>query len=209
MRTIQTVMHQLTDAKSITKDIKETLRKTDPVFSEKEARFLNAASALEQKLAHTVFPSVNEYLAAMEEKYVFSVIYIGWQGFQLNLDIFHNPVNALRLKEDYENLHQERRLETLSVAQPARGTIDSFCDTLKKLPEDCRSLTDEISDYYAYLETTGYKLAHYFGFLLADQFLPHVIPGYISDEVHTSLYTMELQEYLDFSLDALKKECSF
>lgn len=204
MRTIEKTAHRLTDVKSIAQDIMEFLRKSDPEFPEKESRFLQAAASLEQKLGDTVSPSAGEYLSAMEEKFVFSVIYIGWQGFQLNLSIFHNPVNALRLKEDYEDLHQERRLGTISVVDAANRTVCSFYDALDRLPTADTGLIDDITDFYSYLETVGYKLAHYFGFRLADRFLPYVIPGYISDEVHTRIYTEELQEYLNIKLEAMQ-----
>lgn len=204
MRTIETAMHQLTDVKSIAKDVMEMLRRSDPEFPEKEDRFLQAASSLEQKLGSSASPSASEYLTAMEKRFVFSVIYIGWQGFQLNLSIFQNPVNALLLKEDYEKLHQERRLGTIPVVNTAQHTICSFYDAVSRLPEDYTALIDDITDFYSYLETVGYKLAHYFGFQLANRFLPYVIPGYISDEAHTSLYTVELQEHLKIKLDLMQ-----
>jgi hypothetical protein len=140
----------------------------------------------------------------MEEKFVFSVIYIGWQGFQLNLSVFHNPVNALLLKEDYEKLHQERRLGTIPVVDTAQRTIHSFYDALSHLSKDYVNLIDDITDFYSYLETVGYKLAHCFGYRLANRFLPYVIPGYVSDEVHTRKYTAELQEYLNIKFDMIQ-----
>lgn len=199
MKTINTVMHQLTNANSIMQDLKDTLRKIDPVFSERETAFAEAAAALEQELGDSVSPSVRDYLAAMEENFSFSLIYIGWQGFQLNIDIFRNPVNALRLERNFEELHQERRLGTISVIENARRVIGAFYEAAKKLPDDLRCLTDHISAFYSYLETMGYKLAHYFAFRLGDTFLHYVIPGYTNDDVHTSLYTMSLQKYLNMN----------
>lgn len=200
MRTIETVMHRLTDAKSITQDILEMLRMADPEFSEKESRFLQAAASLKKEIGNSVSPSANEYLSAMEEKFASSVIFIGWQGFQLNLSIYHDPVNVLLLEEDYEMLHQERRLGTIPAVNTAQYTICSFCDALKHWSKDYVHLIEDITDFYSYLETVGYKIAHYYGYRMANRFLPHVIPGYISDEVHTRRYTTKLQEYLNIKL---------
>lgn len=200
MTTIKTAMHQLTDATSIMQAMKDTLRKIDPGFPEKEADFLQAASGLEQKLGDSVSPSASDFLAAMEQNFVSSLIYIGWQGLQLNLDIFQNPVNALRLESSFEDLHQERRLATIPTVGNARSTICAFYEAIKQLPEDVQSHIDDISAFYADLETIGYKLAHYFGFRLGNAFLHHVIPGYIHDDVHTGLYTMALQDYLNTDL---------
>lgn len=203
MRTIETAMHRLTDAKSITQDILEMLRMADPEFSEKESRFLQAAASLKKEIGNSVSPSANEYLSAMEEKFASSVIFIGWQGFQLNLSIYHDPVNVLLLEEDYEMLHQERRLGTIPAVNTAQYTICSFCDALKHWSKDYVHLIEDITDFYSYLETVGYKIAHYYGYRMANRFLPHVIPGYISDEVHTRRYTTKLQEYLNIKLELI------
>ena len=56
----------------------------------------------------------------------------------------------------------------------------------------------------SYLETTAYKLTHYFGFILADKFLYHVIPGYASDSVTTMLYARDLRDYLQLDLKLLE-----
>lgn len=204
MRTIETVMHQLTDAKTIMRDMKDTLRKIDPSFPEAEAGYCKAAAALEQEIGDSVSPSADKYLGAMEENFAFSLIFIGWQGFQLNLEIFRNPVNALLLGRSHEELHQERRLGAISATENARRTICAFHEAVKQLPEDLRNLTDDISAFYAYLETIGYKLAHHFGFRLGNEFLHHVIPGYTRDDVHTGLYTLELQQHLGINPDYIE-----
>ena len=49
-----------------------------------------------------------------------------------------------------------------------------------------------------YLEVTGPKLAHFWGYRFANQFLPWVEPGYVSDGAQTSLYALELHRDLGF-----------
>ena len=66
-------------------------------------------------------------------------------------------------------------------------------------------LTDGITSFYGYLETTGYKLAHYFGFRLADLFLPYVIPGYTNDSVDTMYYQSDLKKYLRIDVERVDK----
>ena len=131
------------------------------------------------------------------------VIRIAWLGFQQNIDCFNNPVNTLFLKMDYEDFHRERRMGTLPQVQRALKTINAFHDVLRSLPEEKRNLTEGITSYISYLETAGYKLAHYFGFIFADEFLSHVIPGYCSDMATTLQYERELEEYLDVDLRKL------
>ena len=61
----------------------------------------------------------------------------------------------------------------------------------------------------SYLETVGYKLAHYFGFVFADHFLEHVIPGYYRDTVTTMQYDWALREYLKIDISKLAYALKF
>lgn len=205
MKTVQTILGQLTDPKTIMAEIRETLRTIDPEFFDTEVKYLAAASNLEKELGNSITPSVSEFLAAEEEEFVSEIIYIGWQGFQLNMDIFHAPINAIMLRGDYEELHRERRLGTLPMAEKARDTINAFYEMMRENYRDKLDLTEDITGFYSYLQTSGYKIAHYFGFRLADLFLPYVIPGYIDDSVNTGYYRRTLQEYLDIDIDRLEK----
>ena len=101
-------------------------------------------------------------------------------------------------------LHRERRLHTLNHTEKAQLTISAFHAVLRE--NDLLELTDDISDFYATLESGGYKLAHYFGFLFADRFLPLVIPGYTPDSVITNTYSMVLSRATGFNLFAIENE---
>ena len=92
---------------------------------------------------------------------------------------------------------------TLPQVQQAAKTINAFHNVLRSFPEEKRNLTEGITSYISYLETVGYKLAHYFGFIFADQFLGHVIPGYRSDMTTTMQYERELEDYLELDLRKL------
>ena len=204
MKTIEMMLRQMTDASSIIQDLREMLRTIDPQFPEAEQSFNNAVAALEQNLGDAITPTVSEYLAAKEEVLAMELIYIGWQGFQLNLEIFKNPVNALLLQGDYEDLNLERRLETLPTAKKARAVLCAFHEAMQDMPDEAKDLTDGVEEFYTYLETAGYKIVHYFGFRLADRFLPFVVPGYISDQVNTLQYSGGLQRYLKIDLDRME-----
>lgn len=205
MKTVQTILGQLTDPKTIMAEIRETLRTIDPEFFDTEVKYLSAAYNLEKELGDSITPSVGEFLSAKEEEFASEIIYIGWQGFQLNMDIFHAPINAIMLRGDYEELHRERRLGTLPMAEKARDTINAFYEMMRKSYREKLDLTEDITGFYSYLQTSGYKIAHYFGFRLADLFLPYVIPGYVDDSVNTGYYRRTLQEYLDIAIDRLEK----
>ena len=160
MKTIEMMLRQMTDASSIIQDLRDTLRTIDPQFPAAEQSFNNTVEALEQCLGDAVTPNVGEYLAAKEEALAMEIIYIGWQGFQLNLEIFKNPVNALLLQGDYEDLNLERCLETLPTAKKAREVQRVFHAAMQDLPDEVKNLVDGVEEFYTYLETSGYKIAH-------------------------------------------------
>lgn len=205
MKTVQTLLQQLTDPKTVMADLCETLRIIDPEFFDVEVKYLAAAANLEKELGNSITPSVSEFLAAQEEEFAAEVVYIGWQGFQLNIDIFNAPINALMLRGDYEELHRERRLGSLPMARKARETINAFFEVMRESYRDKMELTEDITTFYSYLQTAGYKIAHYFGFRLADQFLPYVIPGYINDSVDTLYYKSSLEKYLKVDIERMEK----
>lgn len=204
MCTVKSIMAQLTDPKIILRRVHDALRKMDPAFAQEEQQYFAAVDALEREMGHSITPSAREYIDAWEKKIAAELVYVGWLGFQCNLECFHNPANTLVLKCDYEDIHREHRMHTLPDVQAAWEIINAFHEATRNLPEEKRNLTDGITHYITYLETTGYKLAHYFGFLLADSFLGHVVPGYTADSVTTLQYARGLCEYLRLDIKLLE-----
>ena len=131
------------------------------------------------------------------------MIYIAWLGFQQNIACFRNPINTEFLKLDYETIHRENCFQSLPNVRSALSAINDFDCALQSLPDDIQNIAMGITDFFSYLETVGFKLAHYFGFAFADRFLGHVVPGYAPDSATTTQYAMMLQEYLDFYLSLL------
>lgn len=199
MKTVCDVLAQTTDPQRILDNLKKALRKTDPAFSAEEEKYIQVSAALTEHAASPTVPSVHDYLAAEDQKIAAELVYAGWLGFQFNLDCFNNPINALMVRQDFEDIHRERRMHTLPAVQDATLTIDAF---YRVLPEDLREITAGITSYYAYLQTTGYKLAHYFGFIFANQFLYYVLPGYYADDVITLEYRRNLSEFLHVDIGA-------
>lgn len=204
MLTVKSVMTQLTDPELILQRMSDTLRKIDPKFVDEEQKYFSAVDALKEVIGDTVSPSASEYIAAREQQICAELIYVAWLGFQQNLECFQNPINTMFLKMDYEDFHRERRMHTLPEVQKALKIRNAFYEVLRTLPEEKQKITEGITEYMSYLETTGYKLAHYFGFILADQFLHHVVPGYVSDSVATMQYRWDLQKYLQLDLKVLE-----
>ena len=86
-------------------------------------------------------------------------------------------------------------MRTLPQRAAAEETIAAFRETYK---DALSEYEDAIQSYNIYLEVAGPKLAHFWGYVFANQFLPWVEPGYVSDGAQTSIYALELHRDLGF-----------
>ena len=205
MKTVQTILRQLTNPTIIMQELCEIMRHVDPEFLIVENKFLAAVSNLERELEDSISPPISEFISAKEMTLAAEVIFIGWQGFQLNIDIFKAPINRVMLQGDFEELHRENCLGMLPMVCKARKTITAFYDAIRKSRKEIIDQVDDITNYYSYLQTVGFKIVHYFGFCMADGFLPFVIPGYISNPVDTLSYKNNLEKFLEVDFDYLEK----
>ena len=95
-------------------------------------------------------------------------------------------------------------MHLLPGASHASKTTYALPTMLRALGQDKLDLLDGIYDYYNYLKTVGYKVAHYYGYLLADQLLPHLIPGYYADSAYVSTYSLILHNDIGVRIFDLK-----
>lgn len=162
--------------KQLLQELKTTLAQVDPAYAEEQLAYEQAAAQLSD---HT-------FAEALETQFAAKLLYVTWQGYCWNLDCYRNPVNKLRLHTDYEELHGESHFPSLPKVRAAEEAIRAAA--LHFSPEQ-QELAQQMEDYYAYLETVGFKLGHLWGFQWADRFLPYVIPGYTPDTAFTAKYT--------------------
>ena len=204
MYTVKSILTQVTDSELVFQNIMETLRTVDPSFEDEHRQYLHSVDTLMNSLRTENSTKVMGYIAAKEKAFCSEMIYIAWLGFQQNIACFRNPINTEFLKLDYETIHRENSFQSLPNVHSALSAINDFDCALRSLPDDIQNIAMGITDFFSYLETVGFKLAHYFGFAFADRFLGHVVPGYAPDSATTTQYAMMLQEYLDFNLSLLE-----
>lgn len=209
MHTITSLVNAITSTENLLNELKAVLRNIDPEYPAEEKRFNEARRLLLKEVGNTVSPSAEVYLQAQDTALAAALLYIAVQGFQLNVDIFNNPANALFLQQfEFEDLTRERMLSSLPAVQASEAIIMAFQNSLQNTllmqSENIRKAMEDIGEMYAYLQTNGYKLAHYYGFFFADLFLPNVMPGYYADNVNTGFYHRTLKNYLNVDLAKLE-----
>ena len=193
MKTIEPILSCLTSI-TMVDDLRQVLREKDPEFLPAEEKFLEVIVHLTEKLG---IEEVERYVTAMDRQICSDLVYAGYLGFQANLQNFHNPVASQFTRLDYETFLREHIMQTLPNRTAAEDTERAFLQAHKEILSEYE---EGILDYYVHLEITGPKLAHFWGYRFANQFLPWVEPGYVSDGAQTSLDALELNRDLGFSV---------
>ena len=193
MKTIEPILSCLTSI-TMVDDLRQVLREKDPEFLPVEEKFLEVIVHLTEKLG---IEEVERYVTAMDRQICSDLVYAGYLGFQANLQNFHNPVASQFTRLDYETFLREHIMQTLPYRTAAEDTERAFLQAHKEILSEYE---EGILDYYVHLEITGPKLAHFWGYRFANQFLPWVEPGYVSDGAQTSLYALELNRDLGFGV---------
>ena len=191
MKTIELILSCLTSL-TIVDDLRQTLWEKDPEFFPLEEKFQEAIANLTEKLG---IAEVERYVTAMDRQVCSDLVYAGYLGFQANLQNFHNPVASQFTRLDYETFLREHIMQTMPYRNEAEAAAASIQEAYE---EALNEYEDAIRSYYVYLEVTGPKLAHFWGYRFANQFLPWVEPGYVSDGAQTSMYALELHRDLGF-----------
>lgn len=171
MKITETILAQLTDADTLLESVYQAIAEVDPNYAEEMETYEQGVQALLQAV-----PNAEIYLQARREEFASDIRFAMWQGFRWGLDCYRDPIYKLLAQLDFEELCQESKIHTLPAAQAAQAMARAFTQSLS---ENKHPLLDPIIDHFAYLETYGYKLAHYAGLYLADKLLPIVIPGYV------------------------------
>ncbi len=191
MNTIESILSQST-SNALVSDLRTVLREQDPEFSPVETSFQEATCALASRIGRE---EVEKLLAAKDQQILSDLVYAAYLGFQANFANFHNPVASQFTILDYDVFLREHIMQTLPRRAAVEKTIAAFRETYK---DALSEYEDAIQSYYIYLEVAGPKLAHFWGYAFANQFLTWVEPGYVSDGAQTSVYTLELHRDLGF-----------
>ena len=170
---VKTIMEQLT-GQALTNSLIEFLEQHCEDFPEIRKKYQEAIAQTEEgkKLAE-----------AIDAQTASDLLFSAVLGLKANLDHFRDPIARTFLEVDPEIYLRE------SVAHSLPQYIEA-----QKI-RDAAEYDDDITANTTYLETVGPKLAHYFGYLLGDELLPRVIPGYQPDPILMIRYQAWVQEY--------------
>ena len=171
----------------------ESLIAASEDFAEDHRQFEEAIAHFKSTLPEGATPSVEDLCDAIRRQITAQVIFAGYLGFQANVDHFLNPIARTFMDVEPEVYLRERVARTLPEYASAKGVIGRFRE---QLSPEAQEMFESIEIYIAHLETVVPKIAHYDGFLLGNELLYYVLPGYHSDVLLTVRYCEMINEHL-------------
>lgn len=167
-------------------------------FAEDHQQFEAAIDYFRATLSENASPSVDELIDAIHEQITLLLLFSGYLGFQANVDHFINPVARTFIEADPEVYLRERVAKAMPVYADAQAVIGKF---YAQLSLEQKERYECVRVYISHLYTVVPKIAHYEGFLLGNELLRYVMPGYQLDTQLSVRYRLMLQEYLQCQLD--------
>ena len=161
-------------------------------FADVHKRYLAAADALRKELGADGAPFVDDVLDAIDKQTASNLLFSGALGLKSNMDHFMDPMARTVLDVDFPVFLREATALRLPEYVRAQETIDAFSSSLTPAQKE---VFEDVIAYIAFLETTGPKLAHYYGYILGNDLLYRVVPGYHQDDVLTMHYSAMLRKY--------------
>lgn len=142
---------------------------------------------------------VDKFLNAINRRCEADLIFCGSLGYQANLQNFRDPIARTFMDVDCEEYLRVHVLEGMPQREQAEKEINAFYDSLT---EEQKGAWDDISSYLVSLELDLTKLAHYAGFMFANEMLVYTEPGYSPNLVLSLRYRSFMSEWFgaDFKL---------
>ena len=147
-------------------------------LAEDYQRFQEAINYIKASLGEEVNHSVDDQVDAIRQQTISNWLFSSYLGVQANLDHFINPVARTFADVDPEIYLRESVARGLPEYASAQAIIDCFW---RQLTPEQEEVFEAVFAYIAHLETVIPKMAHYYGFLLGNELLPRVVPGYQPD----------------------------
>ena len=128
---------------------------------------------------------VDAFLRAVNQRCETDLLFCGNLGYQSNLQNFRNPVARTFLDVDFEDYLRIEVLYKMPRRYEADTEIENFCHSLDKGQKE---FYDDIIAYLVSLELVLTKLAHYVGFMFANDMLTYTEPGYAPNDILSLRY---------------------
>lgn len=175
------------------------LEKVNKDFSHIRQEQEQAMQILRQELGNERLES---FIDAVNRRCKADLLFCGSLGYQANLKNFRDPTAHTFMEEDFEEYLQMDTLQKLPKRQAAQAEIDAFYRSLNEIQ---KGVYDTVSSYLVCLELDLTKLAHYAGFLFANEVLEYTEPNYVPNLILTLRYQSFMKEWYgtNYNIDSI------
>lgn len=140
---------------------------------------------------------IREVIELREKSIAASMLFAVHLGFQANKENFEKNTQSFLQFDEPEQYLNERIMKSMPIAVQTASKLRKVFVTMT---EEQKTIYEDLVSYFILLEDHGTKLAHFYGYLLANHWLYKMIPGYTEDQFQTQRYTKELSSYLGFNV---------
>lgn len=144
-----------------------------------------------------VFDKTDRLIAVYKKINLLNVDFSYKRGIKANAEHFKNPEKALFLNEDSEIYLYEKEMRNLPEMVKLYAEIRKLTALMS---EEAYKIYNGMLEYYSFIDTYIPKMAHYYGFMKANEILAEVITDYSQDDYLNNLYKKRLSEYLEIKL---------
>lgn len=146
--------------------------------------------------------AINKLLDAIDRRCEADMLFCGSLGYQANLANFRDPVARTFLDVDFEDYLRVHVLEDMPQRDASEREIDDFFHSLN---DEQKEIYEPISSYLVSLELDLTKLAHYYGFIFANQMLYYTEPGYHQNFCLSLRYQNFMEKWFSVPFDEVAK----
>lgn len=186
---------QFTDSFLI-EELKKYLSERCSDYAEAEKEYLGRLREFEstEENANTLISSV---IMQHEKSIAACMFFAGYRGFQANKENFEKNTQSFLQFDEPEQYLNERVMKSMPI--PVQTTLE-LRKAYETMTEEQKEMYEDIVNYFILLEDHGTKLAHFYGYMLANHLLYKMIPGYVEDQLQTQRYRNALSNYLGFEV---------
>lgn len=193
MRNYIAALARVPESKKLVQMVYRILETVDPDFLNERSYFDVACIHLNYVMQGERASLLADVLTAEEDRMNTNLAYLVWLGVFHNYACYVDKRNSCFLNEDFEEIHTEAFMNGFPEMDNLEEASKSLEHTLKDGEDKYIYM---VTSYYCYLETVAYKYAHFAGFCLGNQVLPHLFTDYSPNWELTNNYALMIKNYL-------------
>lgn len=135
---------------------------------------------------------VDKLIDAINRRCEADLIFCGSLGYEANLKNFRDPIARTFMDVDFEEYLRVEVLQNMPQRDLAEREINEF---YQSLTDAQKGSYEAVSSYLVFLELDLTKLAHYAGFMFANDMLYFTEPGYTANLVLSLRYRSFMEDW--------------